>query len=144
VFTPVATLDRTEQYSALVVKEEIPFGFDSNGNICLLNVDDTPRPPGVWLTTGVWRARFNLVAAAIPEFRFEVTAAHTSEAPLDLVHAAPPTPGEGVTIVTVNVPAGGWAGAVLGYENGGIAWVQPESALDETAILNAYTGARNG
>jgi hypothetical protein len=98
----------------------------------------------VWLTTGVWRARFNLVAAAIPEFRFEVTAAHTSEAPLDLVHAAPPTPGEGVTIVTVNVPAGGWAGAVLGYENGGIAWVQPESALDETAILNAYTGARNG
>ena len=117
-FTPKAKLGRTSDYSAFVVREQIICPLDWQGFVT------SPGAQYVVLTVGVYDVSFTLEAGtAIPSFAVEVTAAHTQDAPLDLVTAAPYSPPSGVTVSTMLVPTGAAVGQVLSWTEAGLGWV---------------------
>ena len=117
-FLPKNRLGRTSDYSAFVVREQIIFPLDWQGFVTSQGAQH------VVLTVGVYDVSFNLEAGtAIPSFTVEVTAAHTQDAPLDLVTAAPYSPPSGVTVSTMLVPAGAAVGQVLSWTEAGLGWV---------------------
>ena len=60
---------------------------------------------GLWLVTGIYTVIFTLSGTTWPSFDIEVTAAHTAEAPLDLISASPYVAPVGATPVVIMVPA---------------------------------------
>lgn len=88
-----------------------------------LDADGVAR---TWLHTGVWRVHFR--GLALDPFEFEVTTAHTIEAPLDLWTAAPYVPPEGVDVQVLPLPEGGTAGQFLGYDGHELVWADGTQA----------------
>ena len=117
-FLPKAKLGRTSDYSAFVVREQIICPLDWQGFVT------SKGAQYVVLTAGVYDVSFKLEAGtAIPSFAVEVTTAHTQDAPLDLVTAAPYSPPAGAVVQTMLVPAGAAVGQVLSWTAAGLGWV---------------------
>jgi hypothetical protein len=78
---------------------------------------------GVKLWCGVWTCKpASPTVLNFDVFDFELTEAHTDEAPLQLWSAAPFVPPEGTVVNTLVVPSGASAGQVLGWGDDGLAW----------------------
>lgn len=111
-------------YSAFVIKGPVTAELDELGRII-----DAEGRLGIWLVTGLYEVSWG-VDGNISPFEIEVTDAHTDASPLDLVTAAPPQPGPGITVQTLLVPSGAALGQVLGWTPDGIGWIDPEVAGD--------------
>lgn len=78
---------------------------------------------GVKLWCGVWTCKpASPTVLNFEQFEFELTEAHTDEAPLQLWSAAPFVPPEGTVVNTLVVPGGATQGQVLGWGPDGLAW----------------------
>lgn len=87
---------------------------------------------GIQLWCGVWTCKpASPTVLNFDQFDFELTEAHTDEAPLQLWFAAPFVPPEGVVVNTLVVPSGASTGQVLGWGDDGLAW--QDSATSEVA-----------
>ena len=137
-FTPKATLGRTTNYSAFIVREKLTAPLDAQGNLVRY---EGATPAGIALTVGAYRVEFTLNSGNIPGFDIEVTAAHTEAAPLDLVTAAPYVPPSGVTVNTMLVPADAVIGQVLAWSASGLDWVDMAAAAGGVSSVAGRTGA---
>jgi hypothetical protein len=78
---------------------------------------------GIKLWCGVWTCKpASPTVLNFDQFDFELTEAHTDDAPLQLWSAAPYTPPEGTTVNTLVVPSGASNGQVLAWGDDGLAW----------------------
>ncbi len=89
---------------------------------------------GLWLVTGIYTVIFSLSGTTWPSFDIEVTAAHTAEAPLDLISASPYVAPVGATPVVIMVPAGVPDGYLLAKNGTSFTGIDP-------ATLAAPTGS---
>ena len=137
-FTPKATLGRTTDYSAFIVREKIDAPLDAEGNLVRY---EGATPAGISLTVGAYKVEFALASGSIPSFEIEVTAGHTQAAPLDLVTAAPYVPPTGVTVNTMLVPADAVVGQVLSWSASGLDWVDMAAAAGGVSSVAGRTGA---
>lgn len=80
---------------------------------------------GLWLVTGVYTVSFSLSGTTWPSFDIEVTAAHTAEAPLDLITTTPYVPPIGATPVVIMVPASIPDGYLLAKNGASFTGVDP-------------------
>lgn len=102
---------------------------------------------GLWLVTGIYTVTFNLSGTTWPSFDIEVTAAHTAEAPLDLISASPYVAPVGATPVVIMVPAGVPDGYLLAKNGTSFTGIDPATlAVREYSDLSDVdtTGLADG
>ena len=100
---------------------------------------------GLWLVTGIYTVIFTLSGTTWPSFDIEVTAAHTAEAPLDLISASPYVAPVGATPVVIMVPASIPDGYLLAKNGASFTGIDPATlggagAAPVTSV-NTKTGA---
>lgn len=141
IFTPAITLRKSiVDYKAFVGQGPEHVKLDKLGRIVdgptwdkiqsgLIPGNLPAGPHGIWLITGTYTVTSALSGLSIPAFQVEVTAEHTEANPLDLVTAAPPQPGPGVTMVTAQIPPGGSFGETLARDaSGNLVWTPVPNA----------------
>lgn len=126
-FTPHERQRKVSQdFSAFVGHATVGASLGNRGQII-----DAEGRDGIWLIEGTHTVRVtNDAGVVVPDFDITVTPDHTIENPLDLVTAAPPQAGPGVTLQTILVPSGAVPGQVLGWTTDGLAWTDPAVAGD--------------
>lgn len=118
-----------------VARQPVTAQLDATGEIHLNN--DTP---GVWLVEGDYIVEPIIANVALPKFDITVTAAHTEQAPLDLIAWTPAPVPPSATVLTMQVPSTVVDGYLLARSGNTVVGINPATlggVAPSTADLTA-------
>ena len=116
-------LDTTQEDGTYVgiARQSVTARLDEATGEIHLNDD----PPGVWLVEGDYIVEPTISNITWPKFDITVTAAHTEQAPLDLISWSPPPAPPAATVLTMQVPSTVSDGYLLARSGNTVVGVDP-------------------
>lgn len=139
LLTPVSVMSTDGR--TIIGRKSASFGIDPASGELINDKTRFSGPQALWV--GFWKATFAVVGTPLAPIIFELTEAHTSAAPFELVLAQPYVPPPGATVQLISLPPILAGRNILVSEASGLSWITKDELKGDPGAASTVPGPPN-